>query len=208
MSDFEIGGEMDDAMAELAAQFAKLAEGTRDVLDAFSKFAGIDAGGARSDSPFGSWERLGDEVLGSVRGIGNALWRGGFDDAGRRFLRNFAGKIGDDVSGAVSEALGGSFFADLFGGLLGELVRGLGGLFGKDKKAKLPPAKLPELFSPPEMMSAPLSLLPSSAFLSGRAPRATINVTVNGIVGSPRDVADEITRIVTRTLVDLTRRGA
>ena len=72
------------------------------------------------------------------------------------------------------------------------------------------------------LFALPIATLPSSAAFAGRSASsfsafgestsnraaANVNVTVNGVVGAPRDVADEIARIVTRTLSDLNRRGA
>ena len=202
------GGELNGALRGLASELDSLAAAARELVRGFENLGTpMERAGGEGGAAIGDLSRIGGQIIDSIRGTGSALFYGGFDDAGRKFLRNFAGKIGGDVSDALSEALGGSFLADLFGGIAGELVRGLGGFFEKKKKY-LSPAELPEVFSPPALLALPASLLPSSAALGARFPSANVNVTVTGVIGTPRDVADEVSRIVTRTLGDLTRRAA
>jgi hypothetical protein len=215
-----------DTLDELARVFDELTKTGKTLEESLAKFSGgisdlsRETGGS-DESSFGSLDRLGNQLTDSIHGSGRALYNGDLGDMGSRILRNFAGKLGDDLSDYFSDALGGGFFADLFGGILGELVRGIEGLFGNKKKLKLPEVNLEELFNPPEMLTLPEFALPTSTFYSGRytdsasngdvdssRAMASVNVTVNGVVGSPRDVADEIGRIVTRTLADLNRRGA
>ncbi len=220
--------EIVDALGELERMFDELSKAGETLQKSLAKvsddFHGLSReSGGDGDASFGSLERFGKQLVDSVHGTGRALYNGDFGDMGMRVIRNLAGRLGDDVSSFVSDALGGGFFADLLGGILGEFVRGIEGLFGGTKKMRLPDVKLDELFNPPAMMSAPEFALPSSAFYSGRYPNsntdsnahddesktiANVNVTVNGVVGAPRDVADEIGRIITRTLADLNRRGA
>ena len=200
----------DPRIYELLNALEELAKAGRAAHERLSELADGISGAERAVSePFFAAARVGRHFTGSIRGIGIELWRGGMDDAGRRFLRNFTGRMADEVSGAVSEGMGGGFFAEVFGGLLGELVRGIGGLFRSKRKHLLKPVELDRILNPPAMLSQPVSLLPSSAALGGRTPSAlTVNVHVSGVVGAPADVADEIERVVARRLASLNRRGA
>jgi hypothetical protein len=219
--------EISQTIDELRDVFDELAKSVDDLRGVFARLTG-DAGAVTetADRAGGSdlftLDRFGQNIVASIYGTGRALYHGGFDDMGRLFLRKLAGKIGDDASDYISDVLGGGFFGDLIGGIAGELIRGIEGLFNTGKKNRLPDVDFAKLFQPPAMLSLPMALLPSSAAFAGRSPAAfgsggdaqlrtpsaNVNVTVNGVVGAPRDVADEIARIVTRTLGDLNRRGA
>lgn len=153
-------------------------------------------------------DRFAGQALDSIHGIGKTLFRSGFGDAGLKFLGNFADRLGDDVASAVAGGIGGSFSRKLIGGILGELVSGVFGLLERKRKHRLPTVDLHDLVTPPRLLLEPISLLPSSAAFGGRGLSANINVTVNGIVGSARDVADEVERIVTEALGAFNRRGA
>jgi len=198
------------SMDDLSSAFGELSKASRELIEGLSVLSkGVEDFAVRATgAPIGSWDRLSTQVTDSIHGIGKALIKGDIGDMGRKFIRNLAGKLGDDVSRALGDALGGGFFAKFFGNIVGEFVRGIQGLFGKKEKHMLDPVKLGKAFEPPAMIAMPVSLLPSSAALGGRAGFANVSVTVNGVVGSPRDVADEIERIVTRSLEDLNRRGA
>jgi len=217
---------LSQALDELRDVFDELSKSVDELRGAFTRLTGdagtaSDGGGAGATSPF-SLDRFGENIVSSIHGTGRALYGGGFDDMGRLFLRKLAGKIGDDASDYISDALGGGFFGDLIGGIAGELIRGVEGLFNTGKKNRLPDVDFAKLFQPTARLALPIATLPSSAAFAGRSASsfsafgestsnraaANVNVTVNGVVGAPRDVADEIARIVTRTLSDLNRRGA
>ncbi len=211
MTKYEFDNLRDDPrIRDLIDALEMLADAGKTAHEKLSELAdGVAAAEQAISRPYLAAERLEKHFTSSIRGIGNELYRGGFDDAGRRFLRNFAGRIADEVSGAISSEMGGGFFAEIFGGLLGELVRGIGGLFGAKKKRFLKPVELENIYSPPAMLSQSPSILPSSSSLGGRSASAlNVNVTVNGVIGAPADVADEIERIVTRRLGALNRREA
>lgn len=200
----------DPRISYLLGALEMLADAGKAAHEKLSELAdGVATAEQAISRPYFAAERLEKHFTSSIRGIGNEFYRGGLDDAGRRFLRNFTGRLAEEVSGAISGELGGGFFAEVFGGILGELVRGIGGLFGAKKKRFLKPVELENIFNPPAMLMQSPSLLPSSSALGGRSVSSlNVNVTVNGVVGAPADVADEIERIVTRRLGALNRREA
>lgn len=184
-----------------------MTDGARKAVDALQSLA--DA--------MEKFKDFGAELDDFAASVSRALRRSGADfiscdfrRIGERIFGSVAGSVAASASDAIAESVGGGLLGGVLGGLgggiAGALVGSLARLFKRRKSdtRELPPAVEPDLFEPARFVDEPFSMLPSS-FMLRSAP--VVNITVNGAIGAPRAIGDEIVKHVARALKTMSGVG-